>query len=324
MLIGYRPGTGEPTEAILARVATQPESTRARRDARGDGRLRGRAAVVHARRQTARAHDRPRQDRRRARRRAADGRRARDLRARRRRVGSRSPRRIRVPRGYRGRIATAIASISPTRPRRTRWFDCRGLVLANGRGHRSSHAHHLRRLVSDRRLRRLRRSSVRPERARRSIRTRRASTSPRPRAARSPATSTTVTVTGTATDDTGGRLGDGQRRPRGARGRRHVDRDGPGRRRARTSSTRSRSDAQGNAGKESRAVVAGPMAPLAQAVPDAFTATLSAQTFAAIGQRRRRLHHDRRSRGDGRAAQPGRRRRRRPRLPLRRRARSRA
>ncbi len=44
------------------------------------------------------------------------------------------------------------------------------------------------------------------------------------------------------------------------------------------------SDAQGNAGKESRAVVAGPMAPVAQAVPDAFTATLSAQTFDAIGR----------------------------------------
>lgn len=42
-------------------------------------------------------------------------------------------------------------------------------------------------------------------------------------------------------------------------------------------------DAQGNAGKESRAVVAGPMAPLAQEVPQAITATLSAQTFNAIG-----------------------------------------
>jgi hypothetical protein len=43
-------------------------------------------------------------------------------------------------------------------------------------------------------------------------------------------------------------------------------------------------DAQGNAGKESRAVVAGPMANLAQAVPQAITATLSAQTFQAIGK----------------------------------------
>lgn len=43
-------------------------------------------------------------------------------------------------------------------------------------------------------------------------------------------------------------------------------------------------DAQGNAGKESRAVVAGPMASLAQPVPQAITATLSAQTFDAIGQ----------------------------------------
>jgi hypothetical protein len=43
-------------------------------------------------------------------------------------------------------------------------------------------------------------------------------------------------------------------------------------------------DAQGNVGKESRAVVAGPMANLAQAVPQAITATLSAQTFQAIGK----------------------------------------
>lgn len=43
-------------------------------------------------------------------------------------------------------------------------------------------------------------------------------------------------------------------------------------------------DAQGNAGKESRAVVAGPMADIAQQVPQAITATLSAQTFAAIGK----------------------------------------
>ncbi|HSN28184.1 MAG TPA: Ig-like domain-containing protein, partial [Kofleriaceae bacterium] len=43
-------------------------------------------------------------------------------------------------------------------------------------------------------------------------------------------------------------------------------------------------DAQGNAGKESRAVVAGPMANLAQEVPQGITATLSAQTFQAIGK----------------------------------------
>ncbi|HEX5060442.1 MAG TPA: Ig-like domain-containing protein [Kofleriaceae bacterium] len=43
-------------------------------------------------------------------------------------------------------------------------------------------------------------------------------------------------------------------------------------------------DKQGNAGKESRAVVAGPQATLARSVPDAVTATLSAQTFDAIGR----------------------------------------
>lgn len=43
-------------------------------------------------------------------------------------------------------------------------------------------------------------------------------------------------------------------------------------------------DKQGNSGKESRAVVAGPMATLARQVPDAITATLSAQTFDAIGR----------------------------------------
>ncbi|HEY5923284.1 MAG TPA: Ig-like domain-containing protein [Kofleriaceae bacterium] len=43
-------------------------------------------------------------------------------------------------------------------------------------------------------------------------------------------------------------------------------------------------DKQGNQGKESRAVVAGPMATLAREVPDAITATLSAQTFDAIGR----------------------------------------
>lgn len=43
-------------------------------------------------------------------------------------------------------------------------------------------------------------------------------------------------------------------------------------------------DKQGNEGKESRAVVAGPEATLARQVPDAITATLSAQTFDAIGR----------------------------------------
>lgn len=43
-------------------------------------------------------------------------------------------------------------------------------------------------------------------------------------------------------------------------------------------------DKQGNTGKESRAVVAGPMVTLARQVPDAITATLSAQTFDAIGR----------------------------------------
>jgi len=43
-------------------------------------------------------------------------------------------------------------------------------------------------------------------------------------------------------------------------------------------------DAQGNVGKESRAVVAGPMQPIATAVPQAITAALSAQTFDAIGR----------------------------------------
>jgi len=43
-------------------------------------------------------------------------------------------------------------------------------------------------------------------------------------------------------------------------------------------------DKQGNQGKESRAVVAGPQVTLARQVPDAITATLSAQTFDAIGR----------------------------------------
>jgi hypothetical protein len=43
-------------------------------------------------------------------------------------------------------------------------------------------------------------------------------------------------------------------------------------------------DAQNNAGKESRAVVAGPMQDLAMQVPNAITASLSAQTFDAIGR----------------------------------------
>ncbi|MBC7976415.1 MAG: Ig-like domain-containing protein [Myxococcales bacterium] len=43
-------------------------------------------------------------------------------------------------------------------------------------------------------------------------------------------------------------------------------------------------DAQGNVGKESRAVVTGPMKPIATAVPQAITATMSAQTFDAVGR----------------------------------------
>jgi hypothetical protein len=43
-------------------------------------------------------------------------------------------------------------------------------------------------------------------------------------------------------------------------------------------------DAQGNSGKESRAVVAGPMEPATSQVPSAMTATISAQTFDAIGR----------------------------------------
>jgi len=42
-------------------------------------------------------------------------------------------------------------------------------------------------------------------------------------------------------------------------------------------------DADGNAGKESRAVVVGPLRPIATAVPQAITAAISAQTFEAIG-----------------------------------------
>jgi hypothetical protein len=43
-------------------------------------------------------------------------------------------------------------------------------------------------------------------------------------------------------------------------------------------------DAQGNAGKESRAVVAGPMSKIDMQVPDAIRVTLSAETFAAISK----------------------------------------
>lgn len=43
-------------------------------------------------------------------------------------------------------------------------------------------------------------------------------------------------------------------------------------------------DEQGNKGEESRAVVTGPMATLARQIPDSITATLSAQTFDAIGR----------------------------------------
>jgi hypothetical protein len=42
-------------------------------------------------------------------------------------------------------------------------------------------------------------------------------------------------------------------------------------------------DAQGNTGKETRAVVAGPLSRLDRSVPDALTLTMSAQTFNAIG-----------------------------------------
>jgi len=43
-------------------------------------------------------------------------------------------------------------------------------------------------------------------------------------------------------------------------------------------------DAQGNTGKESRAVVAGPTRAIGRAVPEAITVALSAQTFDAIGR----------------------------------------
>jgi hypothetical protein len=43
-------------------------------------------------------------------------------------------------------------------------------------------------------------------------------------------------------------------------------------------------DAQGNVGKESRAVITGPMRPIATAVPQAITAAMSAQSFDAIGR----------------------------------------
>ena len=43
-------------------------------------------------------------------------------------------------------------------------------------------------------------------------------------------------------------------------------------------------DAQGNSGKETRAVVSGPMEPIAQMVPQSITASMTAQTFDAIGR----------------------------------------
>lgn len=43
-------------------------------------------------------------------------------------------------------------------------------------------------------------------------------------------------------------------------------------------------DAQGNTGKETRAVVVGPMEPIAQAVPQSISAALTAQAFDAIGR----------------------------------------
>jgi hypothetical protein len=44
------------------------------------------------------------------------------------------------------------------------------------------------------------------------------------------------------------------------------------------------SDGDGNTAKESRAVVVGPLQPIATAVPQAITAAISARTFAALGQ----------------------------------------
>jgi hypothetical protein len=43
-------------------------------------------------------------------------------------------------------------------------------------------------------------------------------------------------------------------------------------------------DAQGNTGKETRAVVIGPLEPIAQAVPESVSAALTAQAFDAIGR----------------------------------------
>lgn len=43
-------------------------------------------------------------------------------------------------------------------------------------------------------------------------------------------------------------------------------------------------DAQNNTGKETRAVVAGPMEPISSTVPEAITASMSAQTFDALGR----------------------------------------
>lgn len=43
-------------------------------------------------------------------------------------------------------------------------------------------------------------------------------------------------------------------------------------------------DTQGNVGKESRAVVVGPLQPIAAPVPQAIAAAMSAQTFAAVGR----------------------------------------
>ena len=76
-------------------------------------------------------------------------------------------------------------------------------------------------------------------------------------------------------------------------------------------------DAQGNVGKESRAVVVGPLQPIATAVPQAITAAMSAQTFDAIGRGVTGFLQTGDLEARDRAAQPGDRRRRRPRLPVR-------
>ena len=94
----------------------------------------------------------------------------------------------------------------------------------------------------------------------------------------------TITVTGRANDDSG-KIASLDVNGVAA----HVDADGtfsvevpvvPGTNLLQAVAT----DEQDNVGKESRAVVAGPMSTLARDVPDAITATISAQTLDAIGQ----------------------------------------